>query len=101
MEEFLDSIPAKQVQRVTWVLKLLEELRIVPTQYFKKMPGTDGIWEVRVKAGSNIFRLLGFFDGSNYVVLVHAFQKKTQKMPKQAIRLAEERKRDYFRRKEI
>jgi phage-related protein len=29
----------------------------------------------------------------------HAFQKKTQKTPRQAIRLAEERKKDYFKRK--
>ncbi|MBW6499601.1 MAG: type II toxin-antitoxin system RelE/ParE family toxin [Bacteroidales bacterium] len=31
-------------------------------------------------------------------MLNHAFQKKTQKTPKQAIKLAEERKRDYFKR---
>lgn len=33
------------------------------------------------------------------VVISHAFQKKSQKTPKQAIDLAEQRKKDYFRRK--
>jgi phage-related protein len=99
IEEFLDTLSAKQAQKVTWTLNLLEEMESVPTQYFQKMVNTDDLWEVRVKAGSNIFRLLGFFDGAKLVVLSHAFQKKTQKTPRQAIKLAEERKRDYFTRK--
>ena len=99
IEEFLDSLSAKQAQKVAWVLNLIEELEIIPGQYFKKLVNTDDIWEVRVKIGSNIFRLLGFFDGSKIVVLSHAFQKKTQKTPRQAIQLAEKRKDDYFRRK--
>jgi len=52
-----------------------------------------------VRTGSNIFRLLGFFDGAKIVVLSHAFQKKTQKTPRHAVKLAEGRKRDYFARK--
>ena len=80
-------------------MQLVEDMEVVPPQYFQKMTNTEDIWEVRVKAGSNIFRLLCFFDGPRIVVLAHAFQKKTQKTPRQAIRLAEERKRDYFRRK--
>ncbi len=62
----------------------------------KKLVNTDDIWEVRVQVGKNIFRLLGFFDGDNLVILNHAFQKKTQKTPKDAIRIAEQRKKDYF-----
>jgi phage-related protein len=71
----------------------------VSAQYFKKLVNTEDLWEVRVRAGSNTFRLIGFFDGSALVVLAHAFQKKTQKTPKADIRIAEDRKNDYFRRK--
>lgn len=99
VEEFLDTLAPKQAQKIAWVLNLIEELDIVPAQYFQKMVNTDNIWEARVKMGSNIFRLLGFFDGAKLIVIAHAFQKKTQKTPRQAIRLAEERKLDYFRRK--
>jgi len=99
VEEFLDSLSGKQAQKVAWVLKLVEELDFVPPKYFQKMVSTDDLWEVRVQAGSDIFRLLGFFDGPSLVVLAHGFQKKTQKTPRPAIRVAEERKRDYFRRK--
>jgi len=99
VEEFLDSLSSKQAQKVAWVLTIIEELELIPAQYFQKMVNTDELWEVRVKIGSNIFRLLGFLDGSKLVVLSHAFQKKTQKTPRQAIQIAEQRKRDYFSRR--
>ncbi|MCK4426018.1 MAG: type II toxin-antitoxin system RelE/ParE family toxin [Deltaproteobacteria bacterium] len=99
IDEFLNTLSSNQARKVAWVLNLVEELDIVPSQYFQKMPNTEDLWEVRVRTGSNIFRFLGFFDGTKLVVLSHAFQKKTRKTPRQAIQLAEERKRNYFRRK--
>jgi phage-related protein len=95
IEDFLDQLPAKTAQKVTWVMKLVEDLERVPSKYFKKMVNTADLWEVRVGSGSKIFRL----DGPDLVILAHAFQKKTQKTPKRAIKVAEERKKDYFRRK--
>ena len=83
VEEFLETLSAKQAQKVTWVLRVIEELPSIPTKYLKKLVNTDEIWEVRVAIGSNIFRLLGFFDDSNLIVLDNAFQKKTQKTPLQ------------------
>ena len=43
-----------------------------------------------------IFRIPGFLDGNDLVILNHAFQKKTQKIP-----LKEKRKREYFARKQL
>ena len=99
IEHFLESLSAKEAQKVAWVLNLVEELDRIPSQYFKKLTKSDDLWEVRVIVGSNIFRLLGFFYGTNLLVLTHAFQKKTQKTPRQAIRLAERRKHEYSERK--
>ena len=99
IEDFLDGLGPKQAQKVTWVLELIEELDVVPKQYFKKLSGTDDIWEVRVIQGGESFRLLGFWDGSKFIVLVHAFKKKTQKVKRSDIDLAERRKRDYLKRK--
>ena len=99
VEKFLDLLPSKHAKKVSWVLSLIEDLPMVPKQYFKKLVNTDDIWEVRVKSGGEAYRLLGFFDGSNLVVLDYAFQKKTQKTPQNAIKTAEGRKRDYFKRR--
>jgi len=99
IKDFLDSLSGKQAQKITWVLEIIEESRIVPKQYFKKLVNTEDIWEVRVISSSNIFRLLGFFDGNNLVILTNGFAKKTQKTPKKEIKLAEKRKKDYLERK--
>ena len=99
VEEFLDSLPGKQAKKVTWVLRLIQELDVIPKQYFKKLTNTDDIWEVRIQFGNNIFRILGFFDESKLIILNHAFAKKSQKTPKNDIKIAEQRKTDYLRRK--
>lgn len=99
VEQFLDSLTAKQTAKITWTLGLIEELEFIPRQYFKKLTGTDNIWEVRVKVGRDTFRLLSFFHGPKSVVLSHAFAKQTRRIPRSDIQLAEDRKQDYFRRK--
>lgn len=98
VEEFLDSLTGKQAQKVFWVLKLVEELDPVPAQYFKKLSGTQDLWEVRAQHGGETFRLLAFFDGPRLVVLVSGFSKKAEKIPRQEIALAEERRMDYLSR---
>jgi phage-related protein len=68
----------------------------VPEKYFKHLTGSDGIYEVRVEVGSDIFRVFCFFDKGKLVVLANGFQKKTQKTPKNEIELAEKLKAQYF-----
>lgn len=99
VEEFLDSLTAKQAQKVIWALRLVEELERVPAQYFKKLSGTEDLWEVRTQYGGDTFRLLGFFDGPSLVVLVSGFAKKSEKVPGQEVAVAEQRRRDYLSRK--
>ena len=95
---FLDSLPSKVARKVTWVLKLVQELDIVPTQYFKKLSDTDEIWECRMVFGGNTYRILGFFYGTNSLVLTHGFIKKTPKTPAEEIMTAEQLKADHIRR---
>lgn len=97
-EEFLDRLPAKDAQKVTWTLRLIEEFDVIPGTYFKKLVNTDGIWEVRARVGSNAYRILCFFHKSSIVVLTNGFRKKTQKTPPGEIRLAETRKNEWLRR---
>ncbi|MGD1715293.1 type II toxin-antitoxin system RelE/ParE family toxin [Dapis sp. BLCC M172] len=100
VEDFIDSLSGKQAQKVLWVLRLVEELDSVPSQYLKKLVNTNDIWEVRVGFGNDIFRFLGFFDNENLIILTNGFAKKTQKTPVGEIELAERRKQDYLSRKQ-
>lgn len=100
VREFLDSLPAKAAQKVTWVLTLLENLNVVPAAYFKKLVNSEEIWECRVQFGSNAYRLFCFFDEKSAVVLTHGISKKSQKTPRQEIEYAEVCRRDYLSRRQ-
>jgi phage-related protein len=98
VQEFLDGLSDRQAEKVLWVLKLVQEMDRVPASYFKKLVNTDGIWEVRVAAFGDTFRILGFITEHSFVVLTNGFQKKSQETPRSEIGLAEDRKRDYLNR---
>ena len=98
IQEFLDGMPVKVFKKITWVLRLITELDKIPSNYFKKLIGSDDIWECRIIFSSNIYRLFCFFDNGSIIVLTHGFIKKTQKTPYDEIIKAEEYKKDYLRR---
>ncbi len=101
VEEFFDSLTNKQYEKIAFVLDLIEQIDIVPHKYFKKLKGTDDIWEARVQQGNNIFRIPGFFDGKDLVVLNHVFTKKSQEISQKEITVAKKRKRNYLKQKEL
>lgn len=94
--DFLDSLSAKEAQKVTWVLNLVEELEQISTKYYKQLSNTDGIVEIRVQMAKKHFRLLGFEHNDSFVVLTNGFKKKDQKVPKSEIDLAQQRRKEYL-----
>lgn len=86
----------EEVQRkIEWTLNLLQTIDRVPKKYFDHMTGTNGLFEVRVELGGNIFRIFAFFDKGNLVILGNGFQKKSQKTPKTEIDNALKIKAEY------
>ncbi len=55
----------------------------------------NGIFELRTRQGSNIFRNLFFFHSGRIIVVTNGFIKKTQKTPEKEIILAERRRSEY------
>jgi phage-related protein len=98
IEEFLDTLPPKAAQKIIWTIKLIRELDAIPGQYFKKLHGTDDLWEGRIVHGGNSYRLFGFFGKGGSVIFTHGIMKKTQKTPHEEIQRAEKLKADYTRR---
>jgi phage-related protein len=99
VHEFLDSLPGKAAQKVTWVLSLIEDINIVPSSYFKKLVNSEEIWECRIQLGTNAYRIFSFFDGNSVVVLTHGLIKKTQKTLQREIEKAEAYRKDYLQRR--
>ncbi|NTW33986.1 MAG: type II toxin-antitoxin system RelE/ParE family toxin [Bacteroidetes bacterium] len=86
-----------QVQcKIDWVIDLVKTLPQIPEKYFKHLEGTQGIYEIRIKLGSNIYRIFCFFDEGRLVILLNGFHKKTEKTPKSEIEKAERLKKQYY-----
>ena len=44
------------------VLKLVETQRIVPAKFLRIIEGSDGIYEIRIELGSNIYRVFAIIE---------------------------------------
>jgi phage-related protein len=82
--------------KISWTLDVITQLERVPETYLKHLENTDGLYEVRVQSGSDIFRIFCFFDKGQLIVLANGFVKKTQKTPKREIEKALKIKEEYF-----
>ena len=60
----------------------------------------DDIFELRSVSGSNIVRILYFFDEDEIIIATNGFVKKQQKTPRSEILLAKQRRAIYMARKE-
>jgi len=98
--DFYKSQDSKVRLKIEYVLDLVRFERQVPIKFFKKLESTDGIYEVRVITSQKSIRILCFHDEGNLVVLTNGFIKKTQKTPKNEIKLAEKLKDEYLKQKE-
>lgn len=94
-QDFFDKQSKKVKAKIVWTFNLVEDLQRVPETYLKHMENTDGLYEIRVQLGSDIFRIFCFFDQGQVVVLANGFQKKTLKTPKNEIELALKIKAEY------
>ncbi|MGV1013160.1 MAG: type II toxin-antitoxin system RelE/ParE family toxin [Flavobacterium sp.] len=93
--EFFVKQREKVQDKITWTLELLEQLEKIPETYLKHIENTEGLYEIRVKQGSDIFRIFCFFDKGKLIVLANGFQKKVQKTPKKEIDKALKIKKNY------
>ena len=94
-QEFFEKQRDKVKDKIIWTFELIEELERVPETYLKYIENTDGLFEIRVQQGSDIFRIFCFFDRGKLVILVNGFQKKMAKTPKQEIEKALKIKQEY------
>jgi len=100
-QEFLESLHPKLRAKIFREIELLKnygpDLR---EPYTKPIKGKEnkGLFELRIRFSSDISRVFYFSYAGNTFVLLHAFAKKTQKIPKREIDKARKYKEDYERR---
>lgn len=98
-KEFLLSLDYDMRAKMIRTLELLQKNGpALREPYSKELE--DGIFELRAKHGTNISRLMYFYDDGRIILLTNGFVKKTQKTPKREIDLAKAYRTDYYARKE-
>ena len=78
-----------------WMLKSLVSLPKIPSKFFKKIEGVNGLFELRISWDGKAYRIFCFFEKGNKIILCNGFIKKAQKTPKQEILKAIKIKEEY------
>lgn len=94
---FIEGLEPKMIAKLLRVIELLEnngpDVREPYSKYLR-----EDIFEIRVKQGNNIVRVLYFFAIGGRIILTNGFLKKTVKTPKREFEKAKKYKNDYERR---
>ena len=99
-EKFLLSQPKKVQDKIFKVIEAIETYQRIPSHFLRRMTGTQGLYEARIRLGSNIYRVFCFFDDNKLVILLNGFVKKSQKTPVREIEKAEKLMAQYYREKQ-
>src|SRR5438067_13113019 len=94
---FLRGLDQKTQTRFEWSIEQLRLRNIQAAEpLVKHIEGK--IWELRRASSGNIYRVMYFLFTGRQIVLLHGFQKKTQKTPHTEIEIAQQRMEDYIQR---
>lgn len=101
--EFLLSLPAKLRAKAYSEIELLQEHGIyLKEPYVKSIKGDQykGIFELRIKLGTDASRIFYFTYHKDTFVLLNGFLKKTNKTPKAELERAKKYRVNYEKRNE-
>jgi len=97
--DFLAGLSQPVRDKIYWTFNLIETIPRVSEKYLKNLAGTDGLYEIRIEFGGDIFRVFCFFDDGKLVILLNGFAKTTQKTPKREIERAVRLREQYYEEK--
>ena len=92
----LAKLPRDLFARFLRIADLLTEQgpETVGMPHVRSLSGADGLWEIRMSGKDGIGRAIYVKASERRLVVVHAFQKKTQKTPKTALETARKRAKE-------
>jgi phage-related protein len=87
VEQFLDNLDLKTRTRFQWSLVQLQARNVQAREPLARHLEGD-LWELREESSTNIYRIVYFFFTGRRIVLLHGFQKKTQRTPRRELETA-------------
>lgn len=86
VREFLDARPSAKLKALRILSHIIEFGLTAAIPHIKKLTGTP-LWEIRI-LGQDSVRILYVTRAEKQVLLLHAFEKKTDKTPPKEIKIA-------------
>ena len=83
-------------EKIEYVFYIIRNSEIIPARFFKSIKGTEGLYEIRIQSGNNIYRIFCFFDEGQLFVLLNAIQKKSRKTQRKEIIKAQKLRQEYY-----
>jgi len=99
VKEFINNLDKKMMVKVLRTIALLQVNGTSLREPYSKSLNS-GIFELRIKVGSDISRVLYFFFIDRKIILTNGFIKKTKKTPLKEIEKAKNYRDEYISRKE-
>ena len=90
VEEFLESLDARTRARFVWSIEQLRVRNVTAREPLARHLEGD-LWELREESRTNTYRVVYFFFTGRRIVLLHGFQKKTQRTPRGELETARRR----------
>ncbi len=98
--DFLYTLDQKKRAKVLRMIEILERNGNELREPYSKALG-EGIFELRIKQGTDTVRVLYFFYIGKRIIITNGFTKKTAKTPQSEIEKAIKYRKDYFRREQV
>jgi len=94
--KFYSTLDISAQEKIEYVFKVIRTVDRIPQKFLRHIDETIGLYEVRIKVASGIYRIFCCFNDSRIVILFNGFKKKSQKTPKKEIDKTIRIKREYF-----
>ncbi|MBN6741269.1 type II toxin-antitoxin system RelE/ParE family toxin [Acidithiobacillus sp. MC6.1] len=94
VDDELNALPSALRARLLRILEMIEQVGLeqVHEPHIKHLE--DKLWEIRAKAPDGVARAIYITASGKRLVILHAFVKKAQKTPKQALEIARQRAKE-------
>jgi len=94
--DFFQSLNSEVKKKFIWTIRLIATSQSVPVEFLKRIQNANGLYEIRLEAGTDFYRVLCFFDKEKLIILINGFRKKSKRTSIREIELGQKIKKEYF-----
>ena len=95
VQEFIDNLDLRSKAKIARAIDLLEQFGIeLGMPYAKHIEGE--LWELRIRVGTNQYRIIYFLFIGKAFILLHGFVKKSGRIPERDLKIARDRRDDFL-----